>query len=157
MKIDPELGTSIMNQNSHFHASIDPWKLIQMSKEKALKAAEKAKEKQMVEPELLNPLPFEMKKGPLGKPERDLDSTGMRMAPLKSKERHPGSPVRFSSPRRRFSGSPATLSNAGALPNQKYKSDFDLKLTEVSRELEGYTSKQVLCPILKDGAETSPR
>ncbi|XP_021770024.1 protein S-acyltransferase 18-like [Chenopodium quinoa] len=153
VKIDPQSGTSIINQNQHFRASIDPWKLIQMSKEKALKAAEKAKEKQMVEHEQLNPLPFEVKKGPLEKPERDQNKT----TPLVSIARHPGSPGRFSSPRRRISGSPATLSNTAAQPSQIYKSNFDLKLTGVSRELEGYISKQVLCSIVKDGAEASPR
>lgn len=153
VKIDPESGTAIMKKNQHFRASIDPWKLIEMSKDKALKAAEKAKEKQKAEQELLNPLPFEMKSGLLVKPERDLN----KITPLVTKARLPGSPRRFSSPRRRLSGSPATLSNAAALPNQIYKSNFDLKLTGVSRELEGYISKQVLCSIVKDGTEASPR
>ncbi|KAL2935102.1 Protein S-acyltransferase 18 [Bienertia sinuspersici] len=157
VKIDPESATSMMNQNQNFRASLDPWKLIEMSKEKALKAAEKAKEKQKVEQELVNPLPFEQKNGPLVKPERDINNTGLLMTPIIPKERLPGSPGRFSSPRRRFSGSPATLSNANTVANQAYKSNFDLKLTGVSRELEGYIAKQVLSSILKDGAEASPR
>ncbi|XP_021839887.2 protein S-acyltransferase 18 [Spinacia oleracea] len=150
VKIDPNSGTSILNQHQNFHASIDPWKLIQMSKEKALKAAEKAKERQVVEHEL-NPLPFEMKSGLLVKPELDQN----KITPLVVSKS--GSPGRFSSPRRRFSGSSATMSNTTALQNQIYRSNFDLKLTGVSRELEGYISKQVLCSIVKDGTEASPR
>lgn len=162
VKIDPQSGTSLLNQkNQGFRASIDPWKLIQMSRDKALKAAEKAKErlaiqKQMAEHELINPLPFEMKSGPITKPEKDLKSMGLSLTPLILKERVvPSSPRRFSSPRRRFSGSPATVSNAAG--NQKYRSNFDLKLTEVSRELESYISRQVLCSVVKDGTEASPR
>ncbi|CAO2818232.1 unnamed protein product [Amaranthus hypochondriacus] len=157
VKIDPESGTSIMKQNQHYHASIDPWKLIQMSKEKAMKAAEKAKEKQKVEHELLNPLPFEMKNGLLMKPERDMENPGSGLSPHISKATLSGSPRTFSSPRRRFSGSQATLSNAGALQNPKYRSSFDLKLTEVSRELEDHISKQALFSVLKDRIEASPR
>ena len=53
-----------------FRASIDPWKLINMSREKALMAAEKARErilKQMPisDDDLLKPLPLETKSGPL--------------------------------------------------------------------------------------------
>lgn len=156
VKIDPESGTSMVNQNQHFRASLDPWKLIEMSKEKALKAAEKAIEKQKIEQEVINPLPFEQKSGPLAKPERDQNNTGLLMTPIIPKARLPGSPGRFSSPRRRFSGSPATLPDTAVVQNQIYKSKFDLSLTGVSRELEGYTSKQVLCSIVKDGAEASP-
>jgi len=65
------------------------------------------------------------------------------------------SPGRFSSPRRRFSGS---SSSTVPSPKQKYRTNFDLKLTEVSRELESYISRQVLCSVIKqDGSEASPR
>ncbi|KAJ8423753.1 hypothetical protein Cgig2_012608 [Carnegiea gigantea] len=158
-KIDPESGASIHNKG--FRASIDPWKLIQMSREKALKAADKPKERlreqnQLVEHESLNPLPFEMKSGPLEKLEGQKD-TRVSLMSLISKERLPTSPGRISSPRRRFSGPPTTLSNRGGTRSQKYRSNFDLKLTEVSRELETYISRQVLCSVLTDGIETSPR
>ncbi|KAK9665834.1 hypothetical protein RND81_14G139700 [Saponaria officinalis] len=144
------------NQNQSFRPSIDPWRLIQMSKEKAFIAKEKAKdqlakEKQIVEHDILNPLPSEMKSGPLVKSQKDLNITGLSITPLILKGRFPGSPRRFSSPRRRFSGSPA------GLQNQKYRNNFDLKITEVSRDLESYISRQVLCSVVRDGSEASPR
>ncbi|KAK8966304.1 putative S-acyltransferase [Platanthera guangdongensis] len=53
------------------------------------------------------------------------------------------------STRRRF------LSSVSPRP-QKYKSSFDLKLAEVSRELETYISRKVLCSALnKNGEEES--
>ncbi|KAI4349812.1 hypothetical protein L6164_010365 [Bauhinia variegata] len=42
----------------------------------------------------------------------------------------PGSPGRFSSPRRRFSGSSTVFSSIIPSPQHKYRSSFDLKLTE---------------------------
>jgi len=125
-----------------------------MSREKAMKAADKAKQRlaeqnQLAEHESLNPLPFEIKSGPLVKSEREKDTTVSLVSLI--------SPGRISSPRRRFSGSPATLSHLGGARSQKYKSNFDLKLTEVSRELETYISRQVLCSVLIDGTEASPR
>ncbi|KAH9605279.1 hypothetical protein KSS87_022116, partial [Heliosperma pusillum] len=141
VRIDTESG---LTSNQSFRPSIDPWKLIQMSKEKAFMAKEKAKEKvakekQTVEHESLNPLPLEMKRGPLVLPERDLNIT-----PLLPKPSFPG---RLSSPRRRFSGS----------PNQKFRNKFDLKITEVSSDLESYISRQVLCTVLRDESQPSPR
>ncbi|KAL6968729.1 protein S-acyltransferase [Sarracenia purpurea var. burkii] len=64
-----------------------------------------------------------------------------------------------SSPGRQFSSSPMSMfPNSAATPQHKYRSKFDLKLTEASRELETYISRQVLCSILKkDGSEASPR
>jgi palmitoyltransferase len=71
------------------------------------------------------------------------------------------SPVRLSSPRRRFSaGSPTVFSSSmvAASPQNKYRSSFDLKLAGVSRELETHISKQVLCSVIrKDESEASPR
>ena len=119
-----------------------------MSKEKALMAAERAKERimrQKPQPSLspLKPLPLETKKGPLRDPE------GKRAAETTPVVPNGG---RFSSPRRRFSGSPSPRPH-------KYRNNFDLKLTEVSRELETYISRQVLCSVLKKGGEdeASPR
>ncbi|KAL4558934.1 hypothetical protein LXL04_037139 [Taraxacum kok-saghyz] len=118
-----------------FRASINPWKLIKMSKEKAVAAATKARERftgQKGEEDSLKPLPLETKSGLL------------MMTPLVVKGMLPPG-----SPRRRFSVSPS--------PKQKYKSNFDLKLTDVSRELDTYISRQVLCSVLKKGeSESSP-
>ncbi|KAK1281093.1 putative S-acyltransferase [Acorus gramineus] len=147
--------TSSVNKKPNARPSIDLWKLIKMSKEKALMAAEMAREhlsrqKQVTKPDhsSLKPLPSEMKSGPSMKPERKSDLVGW----------FPGSsPARFSSPRRRFSVSPTAV--AAASPKLRYKSDFDLKLTEVSMELETHISRQVLCSVLKNGGEVdaSPR
>lgn len=140
-----------------FRASIDPWKLINLSREKALLAAEKAREKlaknkAFVENDGLKPLPLETKSGPVIK---DLGSGGLSITPLVTKGRFLNSPRQFSSPRRRLSCSP--IPQHVASPKQKYRSDFDLKLTQVSRELETYISRQVLCSVLKkDGSEASP-
>ncbi|KAF5937240.1 hypothetical protein HYC85_024746 [Camellia sinensis] len=137
-----------------FRASIDPWKLISMSRDKALLAAEKARGQH----DALKPLPLETKSGPMLNlpvpvPDRNV---GFGLTPLISKGRHSVSPGRFSSPRRRFSSSPTMLTGsaaAAATPKHKYKSNFDLKLTEVSRELETYISRQVLCSVFKkDGS-----
>ncbi|XP_022759641.1 protein S-acyltransferase 18-like isoform X1 [Durio zibethinus] len=168
-------ASSLTSKKQGFHVSIDPWKLINLSREKALLAAEKARERLMkqkpaVEFDPLKPLPLETKRGPLMNlernmakletkrgplmnPERNMANTGTATPPLISKGRLPASPGRFSSPRRRFSGS-----NFMPSPKQKYRSNFDLKLTEVSRELETYISRQVLCSVIKkDGSEASPR
>ncbi|KAL8527113.1 hypothetical protein ACS0TY_005111 [Phlomoides rotata] len=139
-----------------FRASIDPWKLINLSREKALLAAEKAREKlvknkQVVENDPLKPLPLETRSGPVTK---DLGSGGLSITPLVTKGRFLNSP-QFSSPRRRLSCSP--IQQHVASPKHRYRSDFDLKLTQVSRELETYISRQVLCSVLKkDGSEASP-
>ncbi|GAB4830646.1 Protein S-acyltransferase 18 [Ancistrocladus abbreviatus] len=165
IKVDPECETSsAFHKNQGHHASIDPWKLLKMSREKALRAAQQAKEKLMKqklvsERDSLNPLPFETRSGPLINPEKSLTSQGLRLTPpTPMGKKPPGSPGRFSSPRRRVSGSPtpAMFSNVVGLQNQRYKNNFDLKLTEVSRELETYISKQLLCSVLKDGALPSP-
>ncbi|XP_017969476.1 PREDICTED: protein S-acyltransferase 18 [Theobroma cacao] len=159
---DPEAST-LTSKKQGFHVSIDPWKLINLSREKALLAAEKARERLMkpklaVELDPLKPLPLETKRGPLMNPERNIANSGTATTPLISKGRLPGSPGRFSSPRRRFSGSTTMFSSVMPSPKQKYRSNFDLKLTEVSKELETYISRQVLCSVIKkDGSEASPR
>ncbi|XVE73545.1 hypothetical protein DITRI_Ditri11bG0127000 [Diplodiscus trichospermus] len=160
---DPEAHT-LTSKKQGFHVSINPWKLINLSREKALLAAEKARERLMkqkpaVELDPLKPLPLETKCGPLMNPERNMSNSGTATTPpLISKGSLPGSPGRFSSPRRRFSGSPTMFSSVMPSPKQKYRSNFDLKLTEVSRELETYISRQVLCSVIKkDGSEASPR
>ncbi|KAG8475243.1 hypothetical protein CXB51_032060 [Gossypium anomalum] len=160
---DPKASTSTSKKQG-FHVSIDPWKLINLSRDKALLAADKARQRLMiqkpaVELDALKPLPLETKHGPLMNPERNMANSGTTATPLVSKGRIPGSPGRLSSPRRRFSGSPTMFS---AMPSpsrkQKYRSNFDLKLTEVSRELETYISRQVLCSVIKkDESEASPR
>ncbi|KAK9280768.1 hypothetical protein L1049_003656 [Liquidambar formosana] len=163
IRIDGNPEPSSETKKQGFRASIDPWKLIKMSREKALLAAEKAREKllnqkPMMDYDSLQPLPLETKSGPLMKPDRNLPNTGSGLTPLISKGRLSGSPGWFSSPRRRFSGSPTTSAGVVASPKHKYRSNFDLKLTEVSRELETYISRQVLCSVLKkDGTEASPR
>ncbi|KAL0436050.1 UNVERIFIED_CONTAM: protein S-acyltransferase 18 [Sesamum radiatum] len=152
-------SSSMLNKKQGFRASIDPWKLINLSREKALLAAGKARErlvrqKPMVESDPLKPLPLETKSGPLMKPDKD-------MTPLIAKGRLIHSPRHFSSPRRRLSCSPVQLQHGATTvpsPKHRYRSDFDLKLTQVSRELETYISRQVLCSVLKsNGNEASPR
>ncbi|KAH6787534.1 DHHC-type zinc finger family protein [Perilla frutescens var. hirtella] len=146
-----------------FRASIDPWKLINLSREKALLAAEKAREKlvrskPVEEDDPLKPLPSETRSGPLMKPEKDLVSRGMSLTPLVVKGALMSSPRQFSSPRRRLTCSPVQPQAALPTPKHRYRSDFDLKLTQVSRELETYISRQVLCSVLKnEGSEASPR
>ncbi|XP_057964921.1 protein S-acyltransferase 18 isoform X2 [Malania oleifera] len=158
---DPEPSTT---KKQSFHASINPWKLIKMSREKALIAAEKAREKlrkqkPMVENDSLKPLPLETKSGPLTTPDKNTVNTVLGLTPVISKGRVLGSPRRLSSPRRRFSSSPTIFSGTVApSPKQKYRSSFDLKLTQVSKELETYISRQVLCSVLKEEeSEASPR
>ncbi|XP_022770718.1 protein S-acyltransferase 18-like isoform X2 [Durio zibethinus] len=159
---DPEAST-LTSKKQGFHVSIDPWKLIYLSREKALLAAEKARERLMkqkpaVELDPLKPLPLETKHGPLINLERNMASGTATPPPLISKSRLPGSPRWFASPRRRFSGSPTMFSSVIPSPKEKYRSNFDLKLTEVSRELETFISRQVLCSVIKkDGSEASPR
>lgn len=143
-----------MTKKKGFHVGIDPWQLIKLSKERALLAAEKARERiarqkpTTIQNYPLQPLPLETKCGPLMNVDRNETNT-TSLAPLVAKANFPASPGRFSSPRKRFSSSPK---------NNKYKSNFDLKLTEVSRELETYISRQVLCSVIKeDGAVPSPR
>ncbi|XP_011079468.1 protein S-acyltransferase 18 isoform X1 [Sesamum indicum] len=152
-------SSSMLNKKQGFRASIDPWKLINLSREKALFAAGKARErlvrqKPMVESDPMKPLPLETKSGPLMKPDKD-------MTPLIAKGRLINSPRHFSSPRRRLSCSPVQLQHGTTTvpsPKHRYRSDFDLKLTQVSRELETYISRQVLCSVLKsNGNEASPR
>lgn len=163
-----DVAAATSEKKPSFHASIDPFKLIRMSKEKALTAADKARkrlinqQKPMVEEEQrddsLKPLPLETKIGPslVGPiPDKINTSVGSGMTPLISKSIGGG-------PRRRISSSPTTLSGlmlASSSPKQqKYRTNFDLKLTEVSRELETYISRQVLCSVLKkDVTEASPR
>ncbi|KAB1999101.1 hypothetical protein ES319_D12G137600v1 [Gossypium barbadense] len=160
---DPKASTSTSKKQG-FHVSIDPWKLINLSRDKALLAADKARQRLMiqkpaVEIDALKPLPLETKHGPLMNPERNMANSGTAATPVVSKGRIPGSPGRLTSPRRRFSGSPTMFSAMPSpSPKQKYRSNFDLKLTEVSRELETYISRQVLCSVIKkDESEASPR
>ncbi|XP_058199091.1 protein S-acyltransferase 18 isoform X1 [Rhododendron vialii] len=163
IRIDGEPEPRTFTKKQAFRASIDPWKLISMSRDKAILAAEKARERLMkkepvVGHDSLKPLPLETKSGPLLNSNRNVAGAGSGVTPLISMGRVPGSPGQFSSPRRRFSSSPIMLSSSAATPKQKYRSNFDLKLTEVSRELETYISRQVLCSLVKkDGSEASPR
>ncbi|KAF5762743.1 putative protein S-acyltransferase [Helianthus annuus] len=135
-----------------FRASISPWKLIKMSRETAQLAADKARERFMRQKtinehdedddESLKPLPLETKNGPSLKTSNMDNNKGTGVTPLVVKGM-------LSSPRRRFSVSPSSS-------KQKYKNNFDLKLTEVSRELDTYISRQVLCSVIKKD-EPSPR
>lgn len=134
---DPESTSS--TKKPSFRVSINPWSLLKLSKDTALAAADRARErllrqKPANEHNPLRPLPLEKKSGPLMQAERSINTTVISSTPMVSKLVFPASPGRFSSPRRRFSGS----------PKSKYGSNFDLKLTEVSRELETYISKQVV-------------
>lgn len=153
-------SSTLISKKPGLHVSINPWKLITLSSEKALQAAEKAKErlrkaKPVSEEDSIKPLPLETKFGLMLDQE---NSKSVLLQPSTSAAvKLQVSPGRFSSPRRRFSGS-SSSSAAVPSPKQKYRSNFDLKLTEVSRELESYISRQVLCSVIKqDGSEASPR
>lgn len=116
------------------------------------------KQKSLEQQDSLRPLPLETKCGPLMNQDMNTTNMGSVSTPLISKGKVPVSPGRFSSPRRRFSGSSTMFSGIVASPKNKYRSSFDLKLTEVSRELETYISRQVLCSVMKkDACEASPR
>ncbi|XP_073158821.1 protein S-acyltransferase 18 [Henckelia pumila] len=164
---EPE-SLSILNKKKGFHASIDPWKLIKLSRDKAIHAADKARErqvkhKQMFESDSLKPLPLETKSGPLVKADtKDAGLLSLMPLPLVSKGRFLNSPRQFSSPRKRLSCSPTQQPGSGGAggpsPKHNYRGGFDLKLTQVSREMENYISRQVLCSVLRsDGSEASPR
>jgi palmitoyltransferase len=149
-----------------FHVSINPWKLVKLTREKALLAAEKARERLVRERPTrdhssLRPLPGETKRGPLMNIDKSILNEGSESMPCIEKGKLHVSPVRLSSPRRRFSaGSPTVFSSSmvAASPQNKYRSSFDLKLAGVSRELETHISKQVLCSVIsKDESEASPR
>ncbi|WOK95212.1 hypothetical protein Cni_G03919 [Canna indica] len=146
IRIEKDSNSSTPNMKAEFQ--IDPWKLIKMSKEKTLMAAERARDRmrQKLAISPLKPLPLEMKQGPLSNQEtkkvvlRDL-------TPVVPRVWFPNSPSgHFSSPRRRISGSPSPRP-------QKYRNSFDPKLTEISTELETYISKQVLSSALKQSEE----
>ncbi|KQJ91709.1 protein S-acyltransferase 18 [Brachypodium distachyon] len=130
---------------------INPWALIKMSKEKAMAAAERARER--IRQKLpstttspMKPLPLETKRGPLNVDRRQI-VTGKEIVPVCTKSWLSGSPTtRLSSPRRRFSGSPSPKP-------QRYRTNFDLRLAEVSRELDTHISKQVLCSVVMKGVE----
>ncbi|KAI5674849.1 hypothetical protein M9H77_05799 [Catharanthus roseus] len=169
IRIDGE--TESLSKKQGFQVSINPWKLITMSSEKALLAASNAKERllkqkdmMVVQHDSLKPLPLETKSGPLMKPpDSSADAVGIALTQVPAKEERlpaAGSPGKFSSPRRRFSCSP-TLPHPASMassPKHRYRSNFDLKLTQVSRELETYISRQVLCSIMrKDVREESPK
>lgn len=166
IRIEGDPRPSTITNKQGFRVSINPWRLIKLSKEKALRAAEKARErivkqKPMTEQDPLKPLPLETKCGPLMNAHRNMPEidAGFGETPLLYNGRLAGSPGSFSSPRRRFSCPPATISGiVASSPQHKYRSNFDLKLTDVSRELETYISRQVLCSVIKeDGSLPSPR
>ncbi|KAJ9543136.1 hypothetical protein OSB04_022843 [Centaurea solstitialis] len=149
VRIDSE-PTVAKKQGGGFRASISPWKLIKMSREKAVLAADKARERFMRQKAIggedgpLKPLPLETKSGPSN-------------IIIDRNNKTPIVVVKgVSSPRRRFSVSPSPKQQHQQ--NNKYKSNFDLKLTEVSKELDTYISRQVLCSVLKESSPSpSPR
>ncbi|VFQ74611.1 unnamed protein product [Cuscuta campestris] len=148
IRIDGESESSKLMKKLGSRESIDPWKLIRMSKEKALQAAAKARERLVMNqkelgddghPLNLKPLPLETKRGPLMQNDKD----GITPIIISNGQ--------FSSPRRRFSYSPTLLT-----PKQRYRSNFDLKLTQVSTQLETYISRQALSSVLtKDGTPST--
>ncbi|KAI4971767.1 hypothetical protein ZWY2020_002681 [Hordeum vulgare] len=142
---------------------INPWTLITMNKDKAMAAAERARERirqklpsTAISP--MKPLPLETKRGPLNQERRSIMTgkenqerrpimTGKEIVPVLTKSWLSGSPTaRLSSPRRRFSGSSSPKP-------QRCRANFDLRLTEVSRELDTHVSKQVMCSVVMKGAK----
>ncbi|KAL2326555.1 hypothetical protein Fmac_025613 [Flemingia macrophylla] len=165
IRIEGEADPSPLIKTKKFHVSINPWKLIKLTREKAVLAAEKAREKLMREKPMgehnsLKPLPLETKCGPLMNADKNMDTEDFGSTFFIAKGVLTGSPGRISSPRRRFSaGSPTVFSSSMMTsPHHKYRSSFDLKLTGVSRELETHISRQVLCSVIsKDDSVPSPR
>ncbi|KAJ8748682.1 hypothetical protein K2173_008127 [Erythroxylum novogranatense] len=152
VKIDKDPEPNFVTKKQGFQVSINPWKLIKLSRDKALLAAEKARER------LLKQRTPEEQRFLKAATNRDMNNLESGSAPLITKGKVPGSPGRFSSPRRRFSGSEPMISGAVPSPKNKYRNSFDLKLTEVSKELEIYISRQVLCCVIKKNvSEASPR
>ncbi|KAI3679125.1 hypothetical protein L6452_38434 [Arctium lappa] len=145
VRIDAE--PMVTKKQGGFRASISPWKLIKMSREKAVLAADKARERFMRQKAMggdddsLRPLPLETRSGPSNI--------------IIDRNKSPIVVVKGMSPRRRFSVSPSPKQQQQQ--QNKYKSNFDLKLTEVSKELETYISRQVLCSVLKKESSPSPR
>ncbi|KAL6008875.1 hypothetical protein ACLOJK_022101 [Asimina triloba] len=166
IRVERETGASSMaSKKPDFRAGINPWKLIKMSTEKALLAAEKARDRiarralpaAESDPALsLKPLPSETKRGPAPTIEAKNVGSMADMATPISKGWIGNAPGRFLSPRRRFSGSPTKALAVSPSPRQNYRSSFDLKLTSMSRELDTYISRQVLSSVLKQGEEESP-
>lgn len=182
IKIDANPQTPSTRKQG-LRVSINPWKLITLSRDKALAAAEKAKEKlEKSKHNYLKPLPLETKSGLLTDTVTSTsncdDINGRRRSwgnakgcgvcdgvlPKAKGKVSAGSPGSFSSPRKRCSGSlntaPTSAASAASISpkNNKYRSNFDLKLTQVSKELETYISRQVLCSIIKkEESVASPR
>ncbi|KAK6918699.1 Palmitoyltransferase, DHHC domain [Dillenia turbinata] len=155
IQIDEEPELPSQTRKFNFCAGIDPWELFKMSKEKALLAAEKARERLVKQNKImehdLKPLPLETKSGPLQNSDHNVNHARSGLTPLIPRGRPPGSPRQFSSPRRRFSISLVVSSTVLVpSPKQRYRSNFDLKLTEVSKELETHISRQVLISVLKE-------
>ncbi|KAK2456892.1 DHHC-type zinc finger family protein [Trifolium repens] len=166
IKIERDTEPTPLINTKRFHVSINPWKLVKLTREKALLAAEKARERLVRERPTrdhssLRPLPVETKCGPLMNIDKNILNEGSESMPCIEKGKLHVSPVRLSSPRRRFSaGSPTVFTSTmmAPSPQNKYRSSFDLKLAGVSRELETHISKQVLCSVIsKDESEASPR
>ncbi|XP_027367620.1 protein S-acyltransferase 18 [Abrus precatorius] len=165
IRIEGDTEPSPLIKTKKFHVSINPWILIKLTREKALLAAEKARErlmkdKPMEENTSLKPLPLETKCGPLMNADKNMDTEGFGSASFVAKGRVPASPGRFSSPRRRFSAGSPTVFSSSMMPSpqHKYRSSFDLKLTSVSRELDTHISRQVLCSVIsKEDSEPSPK
>ncbi|CAN6700051.1 unnamed protein product [Malus baccata var. baccata] len=129
---DPQPFTSTKKQGFH------------LSKEKASITAEKArgwivKQKPPTEEDSLN----HYHKG-------TTTAVGSGLTLLISKGWMPGSPGgKFSSPRRRVSGSLTMFSGTVPSPKHKYRNNFELNLMEVSRKLETYISRQCALYYLK--------
>ncbi|XP_051141863.1 protein S-acyltransferase 18 [Andrographis paniculata] len=134
--IDREPNSS-NNKKEGFRASIDPWKLIKLTREKALVAREKRAESD----DPLKPLQREIRSGPLAmKPDSNEGAANaLSLTPpfISTGGRLLNPPLLFSSPRRRLSSSPTLLRalqqqrrHASGVPLSKheYRSDLDLKL-----------------------------
>lgn len=176
IKIDANPQTPPVEKQG-LHISINPWKLITLSRDKVVAATEKAKEKlEKSKQEYLKPLPLETKSGLLTDIVTSSSSSDERrgwcmnaegVCGVLSKSKTEGkvpasSPGSFSSPRKRRSGGSLNMvpvaSTSASPKHNKYKSNFDLKLTQVSKELESYISRQVLCStIKKEEYVASPR
>ncbi|TQE11540.1 hypothetical protein C1H46_002915 [Malus baccata] len=98
----------------------------------------------------IEPLPLETKCRPLmtSTDKGTTTAVGSGLTLLISKGWMPGSPGgKFSSPRRRVSGSLTMFSGTVPSPKHKYRNNFELNLMELSRKLETYISRQVLCSV----------
>ncbi|KAI4384907.1 hypothetical protein MLD38_002992 [Melastoma candidum] len=148
VKIDRDPGLlSSTRKDGFIHVGINPWKLLKLSKEKALLAADRARERLLNQkPPVKNEnLQEQPKADSTANQDKDKATVITGLSPLISKGIIPGSAGHFPSPRRRLSGIMASP--------KRYKSSLDVTSLE-----NHYASIQVLSSAMKmEETEAIPR